>query len=185
MENEILDAILRRSSIRRFKDTPLTREQVDTLKKAALAAPTARNAQEQRFVFVTDRAVIEKFDAILVDVITKEENKERIELINSRGRTVLYHPPLLVLISGNPDNLYAGIDAGIAADNIALTAISLGLGSVFLGRPRSAFLSERCDEVTALLHMDPATKFQLALSIGVPAAEKVPHTWNEAHVTEL
>ncbi|MEA5050494.1 MAG: nitroreductase family protein [Oscillospiraceae bacterium] len=185
MENKILDAILRRSSIRKFEATPLTDEQLDALKKAALASPTARNAQEQRFVFVTDRDVIERFDGMLVDIITAEGNKERTERINSRGRTVLYHPALLVVISGSPENFYSGIDAGIAADNIALTALSLGLGSVFLGMPRSAFLSDRCEEAMQLLHMEPDTKFQLALSVGVPAIQKTPHTWDEAHITEI
>ncbi len=185
MENVIMDAILKRSSIRKFAGDPLTDAQLDALKKAALAAPTARNAQEQRFVFVTDTAVIEAFDALLVDVITAEGNKERTERINSRGRTILYHPPLLVLITGSPDNRYSAIDAGIAADNIALAALSLGLGSVFLGMPRSAFLSGRCDEAKKLLRIPAGTEFQLALSVGVPATEKTPHTWDEAHITEI
>ena len=59
---------------------------------------------------------------------------------------VFYHAPCVIFISGLPDFHYTPIDGGIAVENIALVAESMGLGSVILGMPREAFLGGKAEE---------------------------------------
>ena len=54
LNNPVLDTIAKRSSIRAYADTPLTCEQLEALKLAVLASPTAVNAQAQRHLFITN-----------------------------------------------------------------------------------------------------------------------------------
>ena len=53
--NETLQSIFSRSSTRKFTTQKVSAEDIEVLKKAALAAPTARNLQELRFAFVEDQ----------------------------------------------------------------------------------------------------------------------------------
>ena len=50
-----LDVIMTRTSIRNFTGDPVSKEQLETILKAGMAAPTAMNGQPWRFVVVTDK----------------------------------------------------------------------------------------------------------------------------------
>ena len=49
----VLDTIQARKSVRSYTDEPITPEQVETLLRAAMAAPSGKNVQPWRFVVVT------------------------------------------------------------------------------------------------------------------------------------
>ena len=55
-----LDCILTRRSIRKYSETPVSEEQIETLLKAAVAAPSARNSQPWHFYIVTNREMLDK-----------------------------------------------------------------------------------------------------------------------------
>ena len=57
MNNPVLNAIADRRSIRSYKDEKVTREQIDILLKAALEAPSAKNAQPWHFYVVQNRSI--------------------------------------------------------------------------------------------------------------------------------
>ena len=50
-----LDVIMSRTSIRSFTGDPVPQDQLETILKAGMAAPTAMNGQPWRFVVVTDK----------------------------------------------------------------------------------------------------------------------------------
>ena len=49
---KVMEAILKRRSIRQFTDQPIAKDDLTTLLRAAMMAPTARNCQEWEFVVV-------------------------------------------------------------------------------------------------------------------------------------
>lgn len=53
-----LDVIMTRTSIRSFTGDPVSKEQLETILKAGMAAPTAMNGQPWRFVVMTDKEKI-------------------------------------------------------------------------------------------------------------------------------
>ena len=65
--NDVIKTMLERSSIRAYTDEKLTQEQISLLRNAALSAPTAMNAQDQRFVFVTNAEIIAELEAGVVE----------------------------------------------------------------------------------------------------------------------
>ena len=69
--NDVIKTMLERSSIRAYTDEKLTQEQISLLRDAALSAPTAMNAQDQRFVFVTNAEIIAELEA--VDIMSLSE----------------------------------------------------------------------------------------------------------------
>ena len=50
-----INTIMNRKSVRSFTDQKLTEQQIETLMKAAMAAPSAINIQPWHFVVVTDK----------------------------------------------------------------------------------------------------------------------------------
>ncbi len=184
MENTVLDTILARSSIRAYTGEPLTREQLAALKAAALASPTAMNRQDQRFVFITDSEIIDQIDKAVFAMLIKKEDKAMIERIWQRGGKTLYNAPLLVCIFAKPAH-FAGVDAGIAVQDIALAAKSLGLDSCILGMPAMAFAPDNGYDLVSFLGVPDGMEFMIAIAVGHRAMDKAPHEVNEAHIIEV
>lgn len=114
-----LEAIAKRRSIRKFTDKALSRGQIDTLLKAAMLAPTARNCQEWDFVVVRERAVLDK-------------------LMQAHPYAqMLSGADCAIIVCGNTSREmapgYWPGDCGAATQNILLAAADMGLGSVWLG----------------------------------------------------
>jgi nitroreductase len=61
---EALKAILTRRSVRRFSDKPVSQENLETILRAAMAAPSATNEQPWHFLVITDRPLICKITEI-------------------------------------------------------------------------------------------------------------------------
>ncbi|MDP2300361.1 MAG: nitroreductase family protein, partial [Actinomycetota bacterium] len=57
---EALEAILGRRSIRKYTAEPVSEADIETILRAAMAAPSAGNQQPWRFVATTDREQLER-----------------------------------------------------------------------------------------------------------------------------
>ena len=132
----VLENIHARKSVRQFTDEPVSQEHIETMLKAAMAAPTAVNYQPWRFVVITERA---RLDA-MAEVLPYAK--------------MLKQAPLAIVVCGETtwfegrENTYWQQDCSAATQNILLAAEALGLGAVWTGvypnmdlaRPLAEFL---------------------------------------------
>ena len=132
----VLENIHARKSVRQFTDEPVSQEDIETMLKAAMAAPTAVNYQPWRFVVITERA---RLDA-MAEVLPYAK--------------MLKQAPLAIVVCGETtwfegrENTYWQQDCSAATQNILLAAEALGLGAVWTGvypnmelaRPLAEFL---------------------------------------------
>ena len=117
---ELQEAILKRRSIRKFKDTEVSKEDIKKLLELAMAAPSALNKQPWEFIVIT--------------------NKEILEKIRSTVRFMKHNAPVAVIVCGNKDrfisapvkNFYME-DCSAAIENFMLGATDLGLGTCWCG----------------------------------------------------
>ena len=184
MENTVLKTMLERSSIRAYTDEAITDGELAALKKAALSAPTAMNRQDQRFIFVTAKDKLDLLENAVMQGIIESGNKEFAERIKSRGGRTLYNAQLVVIIAAKEAH-FSRVDAGIAVENLALCAKSLGLDSVILGMPEGVFAGAHAEEMKKAFLFPEGCSFQIAIGIGHRAMDKEPHEWNEEHVIEI
>jgi nitroreductase len=133
MDNQVLKAIAERRSIRSYTDQKITQEQFDILLKAAVEAPSARNAQPWHFSITANQKILEEINAETSKVLGKDVGD------------IFHHAPAVIFLSCDPAERWARLDSGIATQTIALAAHSIGLGTVILGRPDSAFTGPRAD----------------------------------------
>ena len=175
MCNETLRLISSRRSHRAYKAEPVTKEQMDALLQAAVEAPSAVNRQPWHFTVVRNQALLDEINRAVWEQMMKRSPEKRSPRFADQNFHVFYHAPAVIFISGMPDNHYTPIDGGIAVENIALAAESLGLGSVILGMPRDAFLGEKADAFRKALHFPEGWDFVIAIAVGVPDDDKEAH----------
>ena len=114
----MLEAIMNRRSIRKYKPDPLTDEQIKALLEAAMMAPSAKNGQPWHFVVVRDRAVIDRL---------RSEHPYA---------AMLEQAPVCVVVCAHPSSRmpeYYQQDCAAATENLLLAAYELGLGSCWMG----------------------------------------------------
>jgi nitroreductase len=184
--NEVVRAILDRRSNRGFSAEPLTREEVDTFAQVALASPTARNLQRWHFSFVTDTGLLQRCsDAFRACAMAQLPESARGRFANS-GFNVFFHAPLVVFISlprGEENSPFALIDCGIAAENLAIAAQGMGMGSVIVGMPRDFLNSDAGAQWRAALGFPEDNVFAICVVIGHGPAQKEAHPVGEGKIS--
>ena len=165
-----LDVIMTRTSIRSFTGEAVSKDQLETILKAGMAAPTAMNGQPWRFVVVTDQDKIkETFGA-----------GPRSEMFTTAGAVIVVCGQTSSMGNpfGQPDgpevempNMFWYEDCSAAAENILLAAHALGLGAVWTaGYPAE----ERIAPIAAALGLPDNVKALCTIPVGVPAENPEP-----------
>lgn len=175
--NEVLKTIEERSSIRAYTNERLTDEEIKTLITAALQAPTARNMQEVH-VSVVDggNTILKEIDTecklTMLSTAPDEETKSKIE---SNPNNFYYNAPMVFILSADKHFKWSKLDAGIAAQSIALAAQSMDLGSLIIGIIDDAMRGEKEKYFAEKLNFLVDYEFAIAVAVGHKATEKVPH----------
>ena len=160
---DTIEAIKTRRSIRKYKDTPVTDEQLKTVLEAVQWAPSWGNTQCWEIIVVKDPAVKEKLAATLspgnpsTDAV---KNAPVVIVACATKEKSGYYKGVPITVKGD----WLMYDIGLAMQNLSLAAHAIGLGTVQIG----AFNSE--DAETALGVPEGVTIVALA-PLGVPAAE--------------
>ncbi len=178
---ETLKVIKERSSIRAYTDEKLTKEEINTLIEAGLQAPTAANRQELHFtVLEKGGKKLESLSEDFKEIFSKARNTDKASL------TTFYRDaPTVIIISGDKESNWDAIDSGIAVENIALAAQSMGLGSLIIGCIRVLFESEIGEKWEKELFPENY-RYNIAVAVGHPATTKEPHEYDkETLVTYL
>ena len=165
-----INNIMTRTSIRQYTDEPVSKENIETMLRAGMAAPTAVNRQPWHFV-----------------VINSKEKLAELAGDNPRGG-MLKQAALAIVVCGNMDKALPGPgqgfwvqDCSAATENILLAANALGLGAVWTG----LFPDEnRAASVAKVLKL-PQTFIPLCtILIGHPAEHPQPKDkWKPENVS--
>lgn len=161
--NNFIDVILARRSIRKYTDQPVPREILETLLKAAMAAPTAMNAQPWEFVVITEPKTLSALRGSLI--FAKMNAPAAICVLGSER-----------MQKNKTGSRFWVQDCSAATENILLAATALGLGSVWVGvHPVTVFTRA----VAKVLNLpDGVTPLNL-IFVGYPAETKDPRTQYE------
>ncbi|MDO8963969.1 MAG: nitroreductase family protein [Coriobacteriia bacterium] len=116
---DALDAIMTRRSIRQFTDEPVSDAEIDTVVRAAMAAPSAHNGRPWRFVVVRER-----------------EQLERLSTATPFAGPLATAQAGIVVCTEKTIGPYAGfwvIDCSAAIQNALVAAHAIGLGGLWIG----------------------------------------------------
>ncbi|WP_287155686.1 nitroreductase family protein [Candidatus Solincola tengchongensis] len=189
---EVLEAIKRRRSIRRFEDRPVPEECIREILEAARLAPSASNLQTWKFKVVTDPEIrkslreaafdqkfVERAPVVIVACIDftafGERSRRTLELLRSGA----IRPSLEMLLrylrgekgaeQEERNLISACINVSIAVQNMVLAATSLGLGTCWV----RAFDPQRVAEI---LELPPECPPLILLPLGYPREDPEPRS---------
>lgn len=162
----VLDNIHARKSVRSYTDEPVTPEQVETLLRAAMAAPSGKNVQPWRFV-----------------VVTRPETKKKLAVGFNK---MIATAPVAIVICGltaNPSGIANNnwtADCAAATENLLLAAESLGLGAVWTA---CYPYDDRMLPAIEALGLPDNIKPYCIVPVGHPAGDNKPkNKWNPGHI---
>lgn len=152
--------IMTRSSIRAYSDREVTAAQIDTLLRAAMAAPTARDCRPWKFVVITDRAILDSIAA----------HKHNYAMAAEAQAAVVVCGDMTKAMDGDGRDYWIQ-DCSAATENLLLAAHAIRLGAVWCGVYP---IPDRISFVTKLLDLPPELIPLNIIPIGYPKGEATP-----------
>lgn len=166
---ELKETIKKRRSIRKFKNTDISKEIIEDLIECARRAPSAKNRQNWKFLIVKENIKNE-----IADIMLEKEKKSKVSLerkiynANSSVKAtanIMKEAPILILVLKQYENNWTigdSLSIGGAIEHICLRATDLGLGSLWI---RDIVYTQK--EIAELVgHKD--MELISAISIGYP-----------------
>ena len=110
---KLIETILSRHSIRKFTGEPINEDDLNTIIKAGMAAPSAMNIQPWSFIVITDKTILNN-------------------LCNSLPYAkMLDRAGAAIVVCGDSKEANWVVDCAAATENILLAAHALGYGTVW------------------------------------------------------
>ncbi len=127
--NDIIENMITRRSIRKYKSDPIPTELLAEVIKAGTYAPTGMGRQSPIIIAVTDKAVRDELSAINAKIMGRD------------GDPFYGAPAVLVVLADKnvPTHIY---DGTLVMGNLMNAAHALGLGSCWIHRAKETFESE-------------------------------------------
>lgn len=150
----IYELIIKRRTIRRFKQDPVPKELLNRLVNAGRLAPSGANIQPLEFIIINDPEKINKvfpclnWAAYIAPAGNPPEGK----------RPTAY---VIVLINTKINPRTGEADAAAAIENMILTALAEGVGSCWMGA------IDR-DQLRTLFNIPPKFEINSVLALGYP-----------------
>jgi nitroreductase len=156
-KNDTLKTIHDRKSVREFKDSVVSQEQLMILIKAGMAAPTAVDRRPWDFVVITDREILKQLSDALPHA----------KMAVKAGAAIVVTGDLKRQFGGEGAMFWI-MDCSAASENILLAAESMGLGAVWT----AVFPDkERISSVRKILGIPDHVMPLNLIPVGVPASE--------------
>jgi len=148
--NNIIQNMIERRSIRKYKAEQITEAELDMILQAALYAPSAGSRQSAIIAVCQNAEINTALGKInktafngRVSTATSYISKEQPSIADDPSlESGFYNAPTVLTLFAPKNFLYTVADCCVAAQNIMLAAHSLGVGSCMVGRAKDTFASE-------------------------------------------
>lgn len=134
MNNEVINTLISRRSIRKYKEQQITDEELNLVLEAGKYAPTGKGTQSPLLVAVQNKEDVALIEKLSAEIMGRPEAK------------AYYGAPTIILVFYTELAMsdYIGIlDASSACTNMLNAAHALGLGSVWINRCKEVFETEQ------------------------------------------
>lgn len=161
--NPALECILTRTSVRQYDENrTVSRDTIETLLRAAMAAPTAVNKQPWAFVAIDNRQDLDSLASVLPYA----------RMLTKAPLAIVACGDMSKFIEGeNADRGFWIQDVSAATENLLLAAHALGLGAVWTGVYPDG---ERVKAVQQRLGMPDSIIPLAVIPVGYPAGPQTP-----------
>lgn len=123
--NEIIDAMKKRRSVRKFKSDMPPKSDIEQIIEAGLYAASGKNMQSAKIIAITNKTLRDEISALNCKIGGWDE-----------GFDPFYNAPVILMVIADksfPTSIY---DGSLVMGNLMLAAHSLGLGSIWIHRAK-------------------------------------------------
>lgn len=164
-DNQVVNTIMARRSIRKYKPQAVEREKMDLILRCGINAPNGQNKQSWEVRVVDNPALM----AEIKEAMAKGHPDMDPAMIKGCFRDA----PTMVFIARDKGYDFSAYDCGLLAENMMLSAWSMGIGSICLGSP-VRFLTDN-EECLPILHkLGFSEGYELCLCVGFGYADEAP-----------
>ena len=165
MNNEVINAIMARRSIRQYHATPVARDTMMQIMTCGINAANGQNKQSWEVRIIDNPTTLQKVQDLMV-VGTPALSAEMV-------RGCMRGAPVMVFIARDLNYDFSAYDCGLLAGNILLSAQSLGVGSICLGSP-VRFINDAENSAEILRILGYSENYELCLCVGLGYAAEAP-----------
>ena len=159
--NPVVETIMSRRSIRKYKPEAVEREKMQTIVECGINAPNGMNKQSWEVRVVDNPEFINGLTEIF-----KKENPKAAE--RPGFKNMFNNAPTVVFIANDPAYDMSQIDCGLLGENMILSAWSMGIGSCCLGGPVHFMKSPAAAEYMKKLGFSEGYELLYAIAFGYP-----------------
>ena len=163
-ENETIETIMERRSIRKYKPETVARETLEKIMECGINAPNGQNKQSWEVRVVDNPVVMDEIKAVMA-----EAYGDKVEMAVGCFRGA----PVMVFIARDLNYDFSAYDCGLLAENIMLSAQSLGVGSICLGSP-VRFINDNPACAPILERLGFSEGYEFCLCVGLGYADEAP-----------
>lgn len=171
-KDAILDNILTRRAVRKYKDRAVSKEQIDTLMKCAIFAPSALNKQPWEIRAVRKPEVLREINNRFLKYAEGKTFKGSAAHYKEPGFSIFHQAPVLIIIARDKKNDYSMMDCGSAMQNILLSAHALGLGTCPIGSLVPVLNLPENKDLLQLLNIPK--DYEVAINVALGYADEQP-----------
>lgn len=161
--NAVIETIMARRSIRNYKQVPVGRDTLNKIMECGINAPNGQNKQSWEVRVVDNPELLAQMSQAMGDAHPGMEF----------AKGCFRGAPVMVFIARDLSYDFSAYDCGLLAENVMLSAWSLGVGSVCLGSP-VRFLTDNnvCKPYVEKLGFSKG--YELCLCVGLGYAAESP-----------
>ena len=133
--NEVINSIIKRRSVKKFKDEMIPRETLEKILVAGTYAPTGMNRQSPIMVCITNKEIRDRLSKLNASIMGRD------------GIDPFYGAPVVVVVLADTLVRTYKYDGSLVMGNLMLAADSLGIGSCWIHRAKEEFETEEGKQI--------------------------------------
>jgi len=184
---DAIEAIMTRRSIRLFEKRQIPDSVLNEIILAGTYAPSSLNLQPWGFVVVQDQELLDSISNYCKPILVSHlknihegMSDEFRTLMERKDSSIFHHAPTVIMITGMTTSQFREIDCFLCAENMMLTAYTLGIGSCWIG---SAGIAYDNKELMAGFRIPEGYGPVGTIAFGYPAEKPEAHDKKKPHVT--
>ena len=160
-ENQFIETIMTRRSIRKYHPQAVARDTMDIILQCGINAPHGQNKQSWEVRVVDNPQLLDE----MREAMAKGHPNMNPDMVKGCFRDA----PTMVFIARDLNYDFSAYDCGLMAENMVLSAWSMGVGSICLGSPvRFLTDNETCRPVLEKLGFSEGYELSLCVGFGYP-----------------
>lgn len=161
LKNQVVETIMTRRSVRQYRPQAVEREKMQTIVECGINAPNAMNKQPWEVRVVDNADYING-----VTELYKKANPKAAE--DPAFKNMFRNAPTVVFIGHDTKSESSPFDCGLLAENMMISAWSMGIGSCCLGSPARFMKTPEAAEYLQKLGFSEGYELLYCIGFGYP-----------------